>query len=72
MVGDYNEFSGDSNWVFSSKVSTQGSLDGVLIIGKFVIELQDLLQTNRGIDNMIHCTGEHDSSSRRTRWWKST
>ena len=70
VIGDYNDLEGNSNWIFASNVKSASPFDGVLVIGDFLIELADLLEYNKDIREVVHCTKHTQNVERRRNWWK--
>lgn len=69
VIGSKDILTGNNNWVFTSEFQSTDPLNGVLIIGVYLVELTDLFSLLYKPADVIHCLGKEESSQQFSNFW---
>lgn len=69
VIGSRNSLTGNNLWVLNSDINAHNVEDGVLIVGGYVIELNDIYQVLSQPQEVIQCIKQEESNSRFRSWW---
>jgi len=69
VIGSRNSFNGTDGWVFASDYKSNNHLEGVLIIGNYLIELDEIMVIGYRPREAIHCLKKGDSNKHSKKLW---
>lgn len=69
VIASEVSFKGNNNWVFTSDYQAKDPLNGVLIIGLYLIELQDIMQITYNPTAVIRCIEQAESNKQFSNFW---
>lgn len=72
VIGSKDSFQGNNNWVFTSDYQSTDPLNGVLILGVYLIELQDILQITYNPAGVIRCIEQAESNKQFNSFWRQS